>query len=274
MNKFVDDKGLKRYTDNMKLLLKKKVSKKRPYGQIVIGKSINPKSYDWGTIYAFRGHPCITVWSNNAFETFNIIIRDTTNKDVSNEYQSSGTALLNTKAKYSHLIHLIGYPKISCGFRMLNSYTNGDTTIYLQEVKIPQDNLTGTSKTYSWNNGKRVTSKKGTFEMACEILRYRFDPNQTYTKIGIVKAYQLLNGDFGVPYWKHSVFRGKPYRDKFPNKENRYTRFTRKITNNDSSLGGGLWLVRFYDGRSKTYMNDVKVYVRKTKEGKLIFKRT
>ena len=28
MNKFVDDKGLKRYTDNMRLLLKKKVSKK------------------------------------------------------------------------------------------------------------------------------------------------------------------------------------------------------------------------------------------------------
>ena len=43
MNKFIDDKGLKRYTNNMKLLLKKKVSKKRPYGQIVIGKSINPK---------------------------------------------------------------------------------------------------------------------------------------------------------------------------------------------------------------------------------------
>lgn len=42
MNKFIDDKGLKRYTDNMKLLLKKKVSKKRPYGQIVIGKSITP----------------------------------------------------------------------------------------------------------------------------------------------------------------------------------------------------------------------------------------
>ena len=270
MNKFVDDKGLKRYTDNMKLLFKKKVSKKRPYGQIVIGKSINPKSYDWGTIYAFRGHPCITVWSNNKVETFNIIIRDTTNKDVSNEYQSSGTAFLNTKAKYSHLIHLIGYPNIPCGFRMFNQYTNGDTTIHLQEVKIPQDNLTGTSKTYSWNNGKRVTSKKGTFEMACETLKYRFDPNQTYTEIGIVKSYQLNNGVVGAPHWKHSVFRGKPYRDKFPNKKKKYTRFTRKT----SGLGGGLWLVRFYDRRSKTYMNDVKVYVRKTKEGKLIFKRT
>lgn len=270
MNKFVDDKGLKRYTDNMKLLLKKKVSKKRPYGQIVIGKSINPKSYDWGTIYAFRGHPCITVWSDNEVETFNIIIRDDTGKDVSNEYQSSGKTFNNTKAKYVHLIHLIGYPKIPRGFSMFNPYTNGDTTIHLREVSIPHANLTGTSKKYSWNKGKRVTSKKGTFEMACETLKHRFNPKEDYTGVGIVKSYWLSNGVVGVPYWKHSVFRGKPYRDKFPNKKKKYTRFTRKT----SGLGGGLWLVRFYDGRSKTYMNDVKVYVRKTKEGKLIFKRT
>lgn len=270
MNKFVDDKGLKRYTDNMKLLLKKKVSKKRPYGQIVIGKSINPTSYNWGTIYAFRGRPCITVWSNNEVETFNIIIRDTTGKDISNEYQSSGTVFGSSGVKYAHLINLIGYPNIPCGFRMFNPYTNGDTTIHLQEVSIPHANLTGTSKKYSWNNGKRVTSKKGTFEMACKTLKYRFDPNQTYTGVGIVKSYQLNNGVVGVPYWKHSVFRGKPYRDKFPNKKKKYTRFTRKA----SGLGGGLWLVRFYNRRSKTYMNDVKVYVRKTKEGKLIFKRT
>lgn len=270
MNKFVDDKGLKRYTDNMKLLLKKKVSKKRPYGQIVIGKSINPKSYNWGTIYAFRGYPCITIWSNNEVETFNIIIRDTTGTDVSNIYQSSGTVLTNTKAKYVHFIHLIGYPNTPCGFKMFTPYTNGDTTIHLQEVWIPANNLIGTSKNYSWNNGKRVTSKKGTFEMACETLEYRFDPNQTYTRVGIVKSYQLNNGVVGVPYWKHSVFRGKPYRKKFPNKKKKYTRFTRKT----SGLGGGLWLVRFYDRRSKTYMNDVKVYVRKTKEGKLIFKKT
>lgn len=270
MNKFVDDKGLKRYTDNMKSLLKKKVSKKRPYGQIVIGKSINPKSYDWGTIYAFRGHPCITIWSDNEVETFNIIIRDTTDKDVSKEYQSSGTVFGNTRVRYAHLINLIGYSNIPCGFRMFNQYTNGDTTIHLQEVSIPYANLTGTSKKYSWNNGKRVTSKKGTFEMACKTLKYRFDPNHIYTGVGIVKSYQLNSEVVGVPYWKHSVFRGKPYRDKFPNKEKKYTRFTRKA----SGLGGGLWLVRFYNKRSRTYMNDIKVYVRKTKEGKLIFKRT
>lgn len=271
MNKFVDDKGLKRYTDNMKSLLKKKVSKKRPYGQIVIGKSINPKSYDWGTIYAFRGHPCITIWSNNEVETFNIIIRDTTGKEVSNEYQSSGTPLINKKAKYSHTIHF-GGSNILLGFEMFFPYTNGDTTIHLREIYIPTYNLTGTSKKYSWVNGKRVTSKKGTFEQACEILKYRFDKTGTITtKDTIIKAYQS-NTDrvFGVPYWKHSVLRGKPYRDKFPNKKKKYTRFTRKT----SGLGGGLWLVRFYDSRSKTYMNDVKVYVRKTKEGKLIFKRT
>lgn len=266
MNKFVDDKGLKRYTDNMKLLLKKKVSKKRPYGQIVIGKSINPKSYDWGTIYAFRGHPCITIWSNNKAKTFNIIIRDTMGTDKSTMYPSSGTVVSNT-AKYVHRIYLIGYPNIPCGFKMIDPYTIGDTTIHLQEIKIPANNLTGTSKNYSWVNGKRVTSKKGTFEQACEILKYRFDNRNTANHK--VKSYRAC-GVFGVPYWKHSVFRGKPYRDKFPNKKKKYTRFTRKT----SGLGGGLWLVRFYDRKSKTYMNDVKVYVRKTKEGKLIFKRT
>lgn len=269
MNKFVDDKGLKRYTDNMKLLLKKKVSKKRPYGQIVIGKSINPKSYDWGTIYAFRGHSCITIWSNNEVETFNIIIRDTTGTDKSTIYHSSGMLLTNKKAKYSHTIHL-GYSRFPLGLKMFIPYTNRDTTIHLQEIQIPTNNLTGTSKKYSWVNGKRVTSKKGTFEMACETLRSRFNPKKDYTGVGIVKSYQLSNGVVGVPYWKHSVSRGKPYRDKFPNKKKKYTRFTRKT----SGLGGGLWLVRFYDRRSKTYMNDVKVYVRKTKEGKLIFKRT
>lgn len=269
MNKFVDDKGLKRYTDNMKLLLKKKVSKKRPYGQIVIGKSINPKSYDWGTIYAFRGRPCITVWSDNRVETFNIIIHTTTGTTASNIYPSSGTSLSNTKAKYVHLICLIGYPNIPCGFSMFTPYTKGDTTIHLQEESIPHANLTGTSKKYSWVNGKRVTSKKGTFKQACEILRYRFgELHQNITDIK-VKSY-LANGVIGVPYWKHSVYRGKPYRDSFPNKKKKYTRFTRKT----SGLGGGLWLVRFYDRKSKTYMNDVKVYVRKTKEGKLIFKRT
>lgn len=269
MNKFIDDKGLKRYTDNMKLLLKKKVSKKRPYGQIVIGKSINPKSYDWGTIYAFRGQTCITIWSNNEVETFNIIIRDTTGTDESTMYYSSGMLIDNKKAKYSHTIH-IGYSRTPLGFKMFTPYTNGDTTIHLQEVSIPYDNLTGTSKKYSWVNGKRVTSKKGTFEMACDILRFRFDYTRPYTGVGIVKSYQLNSGVVGVAYWKHGVYRGKPYRDKFPNKNKKYTRFTRKT----SKLGGGLWLVRFYDRRSKTYMNDVKVYVRKTKEGKLIFKRT
>lgn len=272
MNKFIDDKGLKRYTDNMKLLLKKKVSKKRPYGQIVIGKSINPKSYDWGTIYAFRGNPCITIWSNNEVETFNIIIYDTTGTDKSTMYyNSSGMMLINNKkAKYSHTIHFGEYSRRPLGFKMFIPYTNGDTTIHLQEVNIPEDNLTGTSKNYSWVNRKRVTSKKGTFEMACKTLRHRFDYIPYHTWSGIVKAYNLTNRVIGVAYWKHGVSRGKPYRDKFPNKKKKYTRFTRKT----SKLGGGLWLVRFYDKRSKIYMNDVKVYVRKTKEGKLIFKRT
>lgn len=269
MNKFIDDKGLKRYTDNMKLLLKKKVSKKRPYGQIVIGKSINPKSYDWGTIYAFRGKPCITIWSNNEVETFNIIIRDTTGTDKSTIYQSSGILLNNKKAKYSHFIHLAGYAAHPLGFEMFIPYTNGDTTIHLREIYIPTYNLTGTSKKYSWVNGKRVTSKKGTFDMACKTLEYCFNDDAVVMDV-IVNSYSLNGGILGVLYWKHGVYRGKPYRDKFPNKKKKYTRFTRKT----SGLGGGLWLVRFYDRRSKTYMNDVKVYVRKTKEEKLIFKRT
>ena len=241
MTKFVDDKGLKRYTDNMKLLLKKKVSKKRPYGQIVIGKSINPKSYDWGTIYAFRGNPCITIWSNNEVETFNIIIRDTTGTDKSTIYQSSRILLNNKK--------------------------------HLQEISIPGNNLTGTSKTYSWNNGKRVTSKKGTFNMACKILNINFTNSKDKGKIKI-NSYTYSNA-IGVPYWKHGVYRSKSYRDKFPGAKKKYTRFTRKRANSISSnLGGGLWLVRFYDKKSLVYMNDVKVYVRKTKRGELIFSRT
>lgn len=278
MNKFVDDKGLKRYTDNMKLLLKKKVSKKRPYGQIVIGKSINPKSYDWGTIYAFRGKPTITIWSNNKEEAFTIYIRRNGVMDKGTQYHSIGLDGVGKGSdKYSHFIHITGYQKTVCGFRIDNSYpyTDGDTNIYLEKVDIPSSNLTGTSTKYSWNNGKRVTSRKGTFEMACEILRYKFiNDIAMEANVSIIKAYRLNKGGFGVPYWMHSVFRGKPYRDKNPNKKKKYTRFTRKSPRRTSLLGGGLWLVRFYDRRCKTYMNDVKVYVRKTKEGKLIFKRT
>lgn len=267
MTKFVDDKGLKRYTYNMKLLLKTKVSKKKPYGQIVIGKSINPKSYDWGTIYAFRGHPCITIWSNNEVETFNIIIRDTTGTDKSTIYHSSGMLLANKKAKYSHTIHL-GYSRISLGLEMFTPYTNGDTTIHLQEIHIPAKNLTGTSKKYSWVNGKRVTSKKGTFEMACRVLQYTFEHNLG-THANIVKSYKMEDV-IAVPYYMHRVSRGKAYRNKFPNKKRYRTRFTRK----SGRIGGGLWLVRFYDRRSRTLMNDIKVYVRARADKKLLFKRT
>ena len=271
MNKFVDAKGLKKYTDNMKLLLKKKVSKKRPYGQIVIGKAINPKSYDWGTIYAFRGNPCITIWSNNETETFNIIIRDISGIEESNMYQSSG--IKNTKDKYSHLRPLTGYGALPRGFKMLDPYTTGDTTIHLQEIEIPMDNLTGTSKTYSWNNGKRVTSKKGTFEIACRILSTHFTSPNDKNRFKI-NSYTYSN-TIGVPYWKHSVYRGKSYRKKFPNRKKKYTRFTRKGANSKSPyLRGGLWLVRFYDKRSLVYMNDIKVYVRQTNIRDLIFNRT
>lgn len=63
MNKFVDDKGLKRYTDNMKLLLKKKVSKKMK-SQVIIGRAIKPKACEIGGMenwYAFAGKPTINL---------------------------------------------------------------------------------------------------------------------------------------------------------------------------------------------------------------------
>lgn len=63
MNKFVDDKGLKRYTDNMKLLLKKKVSKKMK-SQVIIGRAIKPKACEIGGMenwYAFAGNPSINM---------------------------------------------------------------------------------------------------------------------------------------------------------------------------------------------------------------------
>lgn len=61
MNKFVDDKGLKRYTDNMRLLLKKKVSKKIK-SQVIIGRAIKPRACEIGGMenwYAFAGSPAI-----------------------------------------------------------------------------------------------------------------------------------------------------------------------------------------------------------------------
>lgn len=63
MNKFVDDKGLKRYTDNMKLLLKKKVSKKMK-SQVIIGRAIKPRACKIGSMenwYAFAGNPSINL---------------------------------------------------------------------------------------------------------------------------------------------------------------------------------------------------------------------
>lgn len=63
MNKFVDDKGLKRYTDNMKLLLEKKVSKKKK-SQVIIGRAIKPKACEIGGMenwYAFAGNPSINI---------------------------------------------------------------------------------------------------------------------------------------------------------------------------------------------------------------------
>lgn len=63
MNKFVDDKGLKRYTDNMKLLLKKKVSKKMK-SQVIIGRAIKPRACEIGGMenwYAFAGNPSINL---------------------------------------------------------------------------------------------------------------------------------------------------------------------------------------------------------------------
>lgn len=251
----------------MKLLLKKKVSKKKPYGQIVIGKSINPKSYGWGTIYVFRGHPCITIWSNKKEETFTIHIFDgNAGAEQVFHYNSTGVEKSNKKrAIYSHLIRFGRY-QAPCGFIVL--HVEADTDIYLRRVDVPNHNLTGTSKKYSWNEGKRVTSRKGTFEKACEILRFVFDGKPT-THTGIVKSYRM-NDFIAVPYYMHRVSRGKAYRNKFPNKKRYRTRFTRK----SNRIGGGLWLVRFYDRTSNTLMNDIKVYVRVRTDKKLLFKRT
>ena len=63
MNKFIDDKGLKRYTDNMRLLLKKKVSKKMK-SQVIIGRAIKPRACEIGGMenwYAFAGSPTINL---------------------------------------------------------------------------------------------------------------------------------------------------------------------------------------------------------------------
>ena len=104
--------------------------------------------------------------------------------------------------------------------------------------------------------------------MACRVLQYTFGKNPG-TYANIVKSYKMEDV-IAVPYYMHRVSRGKAYRNKFPNKKRYRTRFTRK----SGRIGGGLWLVRFYDRRSGTLMNDIKVYVRVRTDKKLLFKRT
>lgn len=266
--KFVDSEGLKRYNANMRNLLKRKVTKKRSYGQIVIGKSINPMSCVWQTVYCFRETPSITIWSDNKIETFRIYTWDGSVYDKGVEYKSIGVEKTNKKrAIYSHFIRLQRQPT-PCGFAVMSTYSKGDTDIYLRKVDIPSYNLTGTSAKYNWNCEKRVTSRKGTFEMACRVLRFKFEDIDIRTHVGIVKSCQIKNV-IAVPYYMHRVSRSKAYRDKFPNKTKYHTRFTRK----SDRPGGGLWLVRFYDRKSRTYMNDIKVYVRVGIDKKLLFKR-
>lgn len=239
-----------------------KVTKKRPYRQIVIGKSINPMSWGWGTWYAFMGNPCITVWSDNETETFNVYVNDVS---VGILFFRRVEKNNKVRAKYSHRLHFKG----AAGFyQMAEQYKKGDKDIYLKYTDTNPNvknstfpiNLTGTSKTYSWNNGKRVTNKRETFEHACDAIRL------------------LLTGEAGAALRNYRVYKmcrtskNKNFRKKFPEGKKYHTKFT-CLSYIRPNAYGGLYLVKFRD-MNHVHMNDVKVYVRVGKDGKLIFRKT
>lgn len=238
-----------------------KVTWKRPYGQIVIGKSINPMSYLFETWYAFLGNPSITVWSDNETDTFNVYVNDASVGTIS----SDGIGKVNQdRAQYSHFLRFKG---VAGFYQMAKEYTKGDKDIYLKYVEhnpnnnkggLPH-NLTGTSKTYSWNNGKRVTNKKGTFEQACNAIK-------KFLEVGYAGNYRKV-------YKMCRTSKNQNFRKKFPEGKKHHTKFTRLSHTPLLDEYGGLYLVKFWD-RNYVHMNDVKVYVRVGKGEKLIFRKT
>lgn len=244
-----------------------KVTKKKPYGQVVIGRSINPMSYGWGTWYAFMGNPCITVWSDNETETFNVYVNDVSVGTISSKCVEKDNKV---RAEYSHLLHFRG----AAGFYQLaEEYAKGDKDIYLKYVEYNPNyksrnlpiNLTGTSKTYSWNNGKRVTNKRGTFEDACECIRKVTIGEQFFKSANRVEVYKMC-----------STSKSMVFRENNLNRKRRHTKFTRLHPKDRMPIAkgriGGLWLVRFWD-RLHVRMNDVRVYVRVGAFGNIFYRR-
>ena len=244
-----------------------KVTKKRPYGQIVIGRSINPMSYGWGTIYCFRSNPSITIWSDNEEETFNVHID---NKVISQKTSGEIRVGMVTR-KYCHTIFLKVDYSNPCAYCMRAEFIRGNTDIYLSEVMTMNgaevrtaNNLTGTSKRYSWNNGNNVTNRKGTFEQACNVL-YMKMRDEPYNGKLYKRSYKINTDTVAVPYYMHRVNRGSRFRKKNPDLKCWHTKFTRK-----KYLEGGLYLVRFWDCKRRIHMNDVKVYVRIGAKGPIL----
>ena len=237
--------------------------KKKIYGQIVIGKSINPMSWGWGTKYAFRRSPTIVIWSDNEEEVFHIHI----DKDV---YEHSSIGMIResrTHFKYAHTLFLGDcIESVPCMLRMAAPFTKGETDIYLSTIEylngVPISgikNLTGTSKRYSWNGGVNVTNRKGSFKEACNVI-------MSYSNIYTVEISISVDA---VIYRMRRISRGARFRRKHPNLRRWHTRFVK-----ENYVSGGLYLVRFWDSKRHIHMNDVKVYVRIGKDGRYIFRRT
>lgn len=169
MNKFVDDKGLKRYTDNMKLLLKKKVSKKMK-SQVIIGRAIKPRACEIGGMenwYAFAGEPSINLPKGVVgVEKVYVKFTENINYSLLNKY---------TYKKNDNVIQLVSSSRYTCAkensMYRVDKYEINETN-QLSIWLTSKDNAKIQRGTVSWmeiNQGKKYDLRK---IMTPEIITY------------------------------------------------------------------------------------------------------
>ena len=156
MNKFVDDKGLKRYTDNMKLLLKKKVSKKMK-SQVIIGRAIKPRACEIGGMenwYAFAGDPTIYL-PKGVVGVENVYVKSITDIDY--------TFIDHNKCKKHDVVVDLKDGYVNCMYRV-DKYEINEANL-LSIWLTYKDNAEIQRGTVSWmeiNQGKKYDLRKTT----------------------------------------------------------------------------------------------------------------